>query len=117
LHLPEEQDSLSNVKVVCDLRGNAMYFSREPIPTRRMGVQSSDVFRQIGIYAFSKPFLEQFLRLSPTPCEVTESCDMMRALEHGYRIRMVETTTVLQSVDTPADLREAERLMRELPNR
>jgi 3-deoxy-manno-octulosonate cytidylyltransferase (CMP-KDO synthetase) len=107
----EEQDSLNNVKVVCDRRGNAMYFSREPIPSRRMGAQPADVFRQIGIYAFTKTFLRDFLALPPTPCEISESCDMMRAVEHGYSIRMVETAVLLQSVDTPADLRLATRLM------
>jgi 3-deoxy-manno-octulosonate cytidylyltransferase (CMP-KDO synthetase) len=111
LHSHEDQDSLNNVKVVCNSHGDAMYFSREPIPSRRMGAEPKDVFRQIGIYAFTKDFLRDFLKLPPTPCEVSESCDMMRAVEHGYRIRMVETAVVLQSVDTPADLREATRLM------
>ena len=110
----DEQASLNNVKVVCDRHGNAMYFSREPIPTRRMNVEPTDVFRQIGIYAFTKDFLQTFLALAPTPCEVVESCDMLRAVEHGYRIRMVETTVTLQSVDTLTDLREAERLMRNI---
>lgn len=107
----DEQDSLNNVKVVADRRGNAMYFSREPIPSRRMGAPPRDVFRQIGIYAFARHVLQQFLVLPPTPCEVSESCDMMRLLEHGFRIRMVETTVVLQSVDTPADLAAAAALM------
>ncbi len=111
----EEQDSLNNVKAAVDRRGFAMYFSREPIPSRRMGVHPRDVFRQIGIYALKKPLLNVFSALPPTPCEVSESCDMMRLIEHGYRIRMVETAVVLQSVDTPADLQVAERLMREDP--
>ena len=108
----EEHDSLNNVKVVFDQRGDAMYFSREPIPSRRMGVEPPNVFRQIGIYAFTTSFLRRFLALPPTPCEIAESCDMMRAVEHGHRIRMVETAVALQSVDTPADLEAAERLMR-----
>jgi 3-deoxy-manno-octulosonate cytidylyltransferase (CMP-KDO synthetase) len=111
----EEQDSLNNVKAAVDRRGFAMYFSREPIPSRRMGARPPDVFRQIGIYAFKKPLMKVFSELPPTPCEVSESCDMMRLIEHGYRIRMVETTVVLQSVDTPADLAAAERLMRSDP--
>jgi 3-deoxy-manno-octulosonate cytidylyltransferase (CMP-KDO synthetase) len=80
-----------------------------------MGARPPDVFRQIGIYAFKKPLMRVFSELPPTPCEVSESCDMMRLIEHGYRIRMVETTVVLQSVDTPADLAAAERLMRADP--
>lgn len=108
----KEQDSLDNVKVVVDQQGRALYFSREPIPSRRMGVRSDLVFRQIGIYAFTKPVLLKFLQLPATPFEAAESCDMLRFLEHGYPIRMVETKVHLQSVDTPADLTEAERLMR-----
>ena len=80
-----------------------------------MGARPPDVFRQIGIYAFKKPLMHVFRNLPPTPCEVSESCDMMRLVEHGHRILMVETEVVLQSVDTPADLRAAERLMQQDP--
>lgn len=111
----EEHDSLNNVKVAVDLRGRALYFSREPIPSRRMGAQPSYRFRQIGIYAFRAAVLRAFSTLSPTPSEVAESCDMMRFVEHGYPIQMVPTTVALQSVDTPADLEVADRLMRTDP--
>lgn len=111
LKTDDEQDSVNNVKAVVDRQGHAMYFSREPIPSRRMGARPREVFRQIGIYAFTRELLREFVTLPPTACEVAESCDMMRLVEHGYRIRMVETATTLQSVDTPADRLEAERLM------
>jgi 3-deoxy-manno-octulosonate cytidylyltransferase (CMP-KDO synthetase) len=107
----DEQANLNNVKVVTDLRGRALYFSREPIPSRRMKVTPKHVFRQIGIYAFRADVLAAFPRLPQTPHEQEESCDMMRLIEHGYTIHMVATETVLQSVDTLDDLREAERLM------
>lgn len=108
----EEQDSLNNVKVAVDLRGRAMYFSREPIPSRRMGARPAYRFRQIGIYAFRAAVLRAFSTLAPTPSEIAESCDMMRFVEHGYPIQMVPTAAALQSVDTPEDLAVAERLMR-----
>jgi len=107
----DEQANINNVKVVTDLRGRALYFSREPIPSRRMKVTPKRVYRQIGIYAFRSDVLAAFVRLPQTPHEQEESCDMMRLIEHGYTIHMVATATMLQSVDTPEDLREAERLM------
>jgi 3-deoxy-manno-octulosonate cytidylyltransferase (CMP-KDO synthetase) len=113
LHSEEEHDSLNNVKVVVDLRGRAMYFSREPIPSRRMGARPSYMYRQIGIYAFRGPVLRAFSTLSPTPSEIAESCDMMRFVEHGYAVQMVPTEIQLQSVDTPEDLAVAERLMQD----
>jgi len=111
----DEQANLNNVKVVVDLRGRALYFSREPIPSRRMNVTPRHVYRQIGIYAFRADVLAAFVRLPQTPHEQAESCDMMRLIEHGYTIHMVATDTLLQSVDTPQDLREAERLMAQDP--
>lgn len=113
LHTDADQDNLNNVKVVVDRVGRAMYFSREPIPTRRMGVRARCVYRQIGIYAFRSALLQMFIGLEPTPAEIAESCDMMRLLEHGYPLQMVLTDVALQSVDTPADLAAAEALMRE----
>jgi 3-deoxy-manno-octulosonate cytidylyltransferase (CMP-KDO synthetase) len=115
LHADEEHDSLNNVKVAVDLRGRAMYFSREPIPSRRMGVRPSYMYRQIGIYAFRAPVLRAFSTLSPTPSEIAESCDMMRFVEHGYTVQMVPSEIPLQSVDTLADLAVAERLMLDDP--
>jgi 3-deoxy-manno-octulosonate cytidylyltransferase (CMP-KDO synthetase) len=111
LATPADHDNRNNVKVVIDQAGDALYFSREAIPTRHMGLVPDRVFRQIGIYAFTKEILRRFLELPTTPLEQIESCDMLRYLEHGVRIRMVETPASLQSVDTPADLAEAERLM------
>lgn len=108
-----EQDNVNNVKVVVDRQGRAMYFSREPIPSRRMGTRANSVYRQIGIYAFRATILHAFIRLEPTPCEIAESCDMMRLVEHGYPLHMVVTAVPLQSVDTPADLAAAEALMQQ----
>ena len=112
LHTDAEQDNINNVKVAVDRHGRAMYFSREPIPSRRMGTRAKFIYRQIGIYAFRAAVLKKFVQLEPTPCEIAESCDMMRLLEHGVPLHMVVTDVALQSVDTPADLAAAEALMR-----
>jgi 3-deoxy-manno-octulosonate cytidylyltransferase (CMP-KDO synthetase) len=108
---PEDFDNPDVVKVVLDLRGDALYFSRSLIPHRRAATPRR-VFEHIGIYAFRKEFLLTFAGLVPTPLETLESLEQLRALEHGYRIRVVETAQpyVALSVDTPEDLERARRL-------
>jgi 3-deoxy-manno-octulosonate cytidylyltransferase (CMP-KDO synthetase) len=100
------------VKVVVDNNFDALYFSREPIPSR---FQSNDVpmFRQLGIICFRRQALLDYMRLAPSPLEVIESVDMLRVLEHGKKIRMVETLHQSQSVDTPEDLALVENLIRQ----
>jgi len=98
------------IKVVCDLKGDAIYFSREPIPTR----SKSDVIpmgKQVCVIPFRRDFLLEYTHLAPTPLEVAESVDMLRVLEHGLKIRMVPTKHDSHSVDTPDDLLKVERLM------
>ena len=99
----QELEDRNCIKVVCDLYGNALYFSREPIPTRH---QQKNVAcsKQICIIPFRRDFLLEYTRLAPTPLEVAESVDMMRILEHGFKIRMVRTKFVSYAVDTPEDL-------------
>lgn len=99
------------IKVVYDLDLNALYFSREPIPTR---CKSSDIpmGKQVCIIPFRRDFLIEYTRLSPTPLEVAESVDMMRILEHGMKVRMARTRHNTQAVDTPSDLARVEQLMR-----
>jgi 3-deoxy-manno-octulosonate cytidylyltransferase (CMP-KDO synthetase) len=101
------------IKVVCDLDSNAMYFSREPIPTR-CKVVKIPMGKQVCIIPFRRDYLLEYTRLSPTPLEIAESVDMMRVLEHGMKVRMVPTRHDTQAVDTLADLRKVERLMRDL---
>lgn len=97
----------NQVKAVCDQSGNALYMSRQPIPTTKQWGRTR-VLRQLGMIAFRKEFLETFARLSPTPLEQAESIDMLRAIEHGYRVRMVVSPYESFGVDTPEDLRVAE---------
>jgi 3-deoxy-manno-octulosonate cytidylyltransferase (CMP-KDO synthetase) len=99
------------VKVVVDARGDALYFSRSPIPHVRSGGATAPVYRHIGLYAYRRPFLLAFARLRPTPLELAESLEQLRALEHGFRIRTVETQHDSIGVDTPEDLERVRRLV------
>jgi 3-deoxy-manno-octulosonate cytidylyltransferase (CMP-KDO synthetase) len=98
------------IKVVCDLHRNALYFSREPIPTRSK-VANIPMGKQVCVIPFRRDFLLDYTRMVPTPLEITESVDMMRVLEHGLKVRMVPTAHDSKSVDTPADLVRVEQLM------
>ena len=98
------------IKVVCDLQGNALYFSREPIPTRSK-VSDIPMGKQICVIPFQRDFLLKYTNLEPTPLEIAESIDMMRVLEHGMKVRMVPTLHHSFAVDTPADLKKVEKLM------
>lgn len=106
----EEFEDRNCIKVVCDLNLNALYFSREPIPTR---CKTGDIpmGKQVCIIPFRRDFLLEYTRMAPTPLEVAESVDMMRVLEHGMKVRMAPTRYNSHAVDTPADLVKVERLM------
>ncbi len=107
----------SVVKVVVDRDGNALYFSRSLIPYPRENIPHP-VYEHIGLYAYRKEFLIAFTKLAPTTLEQVESLEQLRALEHGYRIRAVETKCVDDelsgfSIDTPKDIEQAEAMLRE----
>jgi 3-deoxy-manno-octulosonate cytidylyltransferase (CMP-KDO synthetase) len=106
----EEFEDRNCIKVVCDLKGNALYFSREPIPTRAK-VAEIPMGKQVCVIPFRRNFLLDYTRMAPTPLEIAESVDMMRVLEHGLKVRMVPTLHNTKSVDTPADLAAVEKLM------
>ncbi len=101
------------IKVVCDLNRNALYFSREPIPTR-CKVDEIPMGKQVCIIPFRRDFLLEYTGLAPTPLEIAESVDMMRVLEHGMKVRMAPTKHSTQAVDTLEDLKKVERLMQAL---
>jgi 3-deoxy-manno-octulosonate cytidylyltransferase (CMP-KDO synthetase) len=101
------------IKVVCDLNSNAMYFSREPIPTR-CKVDKVSMGKQVCIIPFRRDYLLEYTRLEPTPLEIAESVDMMRILEHGMKVRMVPTKHNSQAVDTLDDLKKVEQLMKDM---
>jgi 3-deoxy-manno-octulosonate cytidylyltransferase (CMP-KDO synthetase) len=96
----------NQIKVVSDQRHNVLYMSRQPIPWSEPGAGRR--LRQLGIIAFSRQFLATFAALPPTPLEVAESIDVLRAIEHGYTVRAVLSPHESFGVDTPDDLRTAE---------
>ncbi|EIC22324.1 3-deoxy-manno-octulosonate cytidylyltransferase [Thiorhodovibrio frisius] len=98
------------IKVVCDLRGNALYFSREPIPTRGI-VEHATMLKQVCVMPFRREFLLKYTEMQPTPLETAESIDMMRVLEHGMSVRMIPTKHQTFSVDTRNDLVNVEKLL------
>lgn len=107
----EEFEDRNCIKVVCDLNGNALYLSREPIPTRAKAAVVP-MAKQVCVIPFRRDFLLAYTRMAPTPLEIVESVDMMRILEHGLRLRMVPTEFDSHAVDTPGDLELVEALMR-----
>ena len=99
------------IKVVCDLNFNALYFSREPIPTR-CKIDDIPMGKQVCIIPFRRDYLLEYTSLAPTPLEIAESVDMMRILEHGMKVRMAPTKHNTQAVDTLEDLHKVECLLR-----
>jgi 3-deoxy-manno-octulosonate cytidylyltransferase (CMP-KDO synthetase) len=111
MRTPEEFEDPNEVKVVVDLRGRALYFSREPIPSRRKGVQDVPMLKQVCIIPFRRNYLLEFNNLPETPLERIESIDMMRVIEQGEHVHMVMTDVETLSVDTPGDLERVVALM------
>lgn len=112
----EDYQDPNTIKVVTDARGDALYFSRSPIPAGAFAPDSTvPVYKQVCVIPFRRDFLREFARLAPTPLERAESVDMLRAVEHGRRVRMVLTETETHAVDTPEDLRLVESLMKDDP--
>jgi 3-deoxy-manno-octulosonate cytidylyltransferase (CMP-KDO synthetase) len=109
---PQEYQSPSTVKVVTDQQGYALYFSRSLIPYPRVETPGLQVFKHIGIYAYRRDFLLRYAALEPTPLEQAESLEQLRALEHGYRIKVLKTDFHFIGVDTPADLERVNALLR-----
>ncbi len=110
---PHEEDEPAVVKVVTDLRGFALYFSRARIPYPR---HPAPAWKHIGLYAYTREFLLTFPTLPPTPLEQAESLEQLRALENGYRIRMVATDFTPTSVDTPEDLEKVRGILSSSPS-
>lgn len=99
-------------KVVANRTGDVLYISREPIPSRqKAGTDDYVKLKQLGVIAFRAEFLKIFSQLPPTPLEKIESVDMMRAVEHGYRVRVVETKHRMIGVDVPSDISRVERIL------
>ena len=108
----QEQHDPNEIKVVLDHQNFALYFSRAPIPSDIKSSASIPMFKQICIIPFRRDFLLQFNQWKQTPLEMAESVDMLRILQNGHRIKMVPSKFETYSVDTPADLKKVENLMK-----
>ena len=107
----EEFEDSNTVKVVVDPNGNAIYFSREPIPSRRKSATSVPMLKQICVIPFRRAYLLAYNRTPETPLEKIESVDMMRVIESGGSVRMVFTEEVSYGVDTEEDREKVEKIM------
>ena len=106
-----EFEDPNEVKVVVDRANDALYFSREPIPSRKKGSEKVPMLKQVCIIPFRRDYLLRFNEMEESPLEIYESVDMLRILEHGEKVRMVPTAARTWSVDTPEDLARVARLM------
>jgi len=102
-----EYQSPHAVKVITDLFGNALYFSRAPIPHFRKELQGVPVWHQIGLYAFRRDFLLLYNDLPATPLGEAEQLEQLRVLEHGYKIRVCLTDAKTLEINTPEEYAEA----------
>lgn len=108
---PAEIASPAVVKVVTDLRGRALYFTRAAVPFLRDPGTPATWFKHVGLYVYRRTFLLTFAALPPTPLELSESLEQLRALEHGHAIMTVESRHDALGVDTPDDLERVRRLL------
>ena len=110
---PDEMGDPNAVKVVVDHAGDALYFSRAPVPYRGGEPHPRGVlgFRHVGLYAYRRNCLLDLARIAPTPLERCERLEQLRALESGFRIRTVETPSAAAGGDTPEDLRRVRELL------
>ncbi|MBQ7454331.1 MAG: 3-deoxy-manno-octulosonate cytidylyltransferase, partial [Selenomonadaceae bacterium] len=107
----EEMNNPNNVKVILDRYNNALYFSRSLIPYPR-NAGKSKIFKHIGIYAYRRNFLLAYAKMEPTPLEQTESLEQLRALENGYKIRVIKSSCQFVGVDTEEDLQLVNEIYR-----
>ena len=107
---PREISDPNVVKVVANRSGDAIYFSRCPIPFDRERFSATPYFKHIGLYVYRRDFLLAYSALPVGPLESAERLEQLRALENGYSIRVVETEYESLGVDTPEDLERVSRL-------
>jgi 3-deoxy-manno-octulosonate cytidylyltransferase (CMP-KDO synthetase) len=108
---PAEISNPNVVKVVTNLLGDAIYFSRSPIPMDRDGAHGDTLFfKHVGLYVYRRDFLVHYPDLTIGPLEQAERLEQLRALENGYRIRVVGTDYESLGVDTPEDLERVNQL-------
>ena len=99
------------VKVVCDRNDNAMYFSREPIPSNSRS-KNVPMHKQICVIPFKRDFLIEYNNLPETPLEIAESVDMNRVIENDIKVLMIKTSHDSHAVDTIDDLKYVEKILK-----
>lgn len=115
--VPSQQayESPNTVKVVVDVNNNALYFSREPIPSPSKGIVGIPPLKVISVSPFDAQFLLEFRELSPTPLELIEDIPILRAVENGFKVKMIMSETCTVAVDTPEDIDRVRELMKDDP--
>jgi 3-deoxy-manno-octulosonate cytidylyltransferase (CMP-KDO synthetase) len=108
---PEDFRNPNVTKVVVDRDGYALYFSRAPIPHARADSPAAPAWRHVGLYVYTRECLLRLASLPPTVLEQSEALEQLRALEHGIRIKVIETQHDSIGVDTPEDLEKARQLI------
>ncbi|PID60188.1 3-deoxy-manno-octulosonate cytidylyltransferase [candidate division KSB3 bacterium] len=117
IRTPEGLFNPNVVKVICDVNDRAVYFSRSPIPhikgrdMRGEGFGGFEFYRHIGLYAYRRTFLLKFVDFAQTPLEIAEGLEQLRAMEYGYRIKVLETAGEIIGIDTPEDLERLRQLL------
>ncbi len=107
----EEAENPNVTKVVCDLRGYALYFSRAAVPFLRSGGRDAPRWAHVGIYAFQTEALRRFVGFPPGELEQAESLEQLRALENGMPVLTVPTAMRSFGVDVPEDIARIEPLL------
>jgi len=96
-----------------DKQNYALYFSREPIPSRKKGILDVPMKKQVCVIPFTRDFLLEYNEMEPTPLEIIESVDMMRILENGMKVKMIDTEYETKAVDTKEDLDRVVEMMKD----
>lgn len=100
------------VKVVTDIQGKALYFSRFPIPYNRDKTQDISYFKHIGIYGYDRGFLEKYVGMERSPLEISENLEQLRALENGYDIYVKRTEFDSIGVDLAEHVKKIEEALK-----
>ncbi len=107
----EEIENPNYVKVITDKKGYALYFSRSVIPyPRKLDIQN--YYKHVGIYGYKRDFVVEYAKMEPTPLELSESLEQLRALENGYRIKVMETPYKIIGVDTQEELEKVREYLK-----
>jgi 3-deoxy-manno-octulosonate cytidylyltransferase (CMP-KDO synthetase) len=110
----EEYTDPNSVKLVTDLQGNALYFSRSPLPYFRNRPENAECLLHWGIYAYRRDFLDKFIQWPQSFMEKCESLEQLRALENGASIQVITASEKALGVDTPEDLKKVEQYLKQV---